>query len=275
MSEKAKKRESADKKARAAGGGPPLEEGLGTTSADPGSTAAADGSDAAEEAGCGAQSGGSGNGAGCAQGGGADRGAGGAQGDNADSGAGGAQGDNAGNGAGGAQGDNVGSGAGDAQDSGADGGSADGTDAAGQPDESADMKYMRLAADFQNFRKRTERERFERYSEGKKDFAADLLPVLDNFERAIGQDAAVSADSEAGQFLEGMKLIYEQLAGVLAKNGVEEIPSLGEDFDPNLHHAVQQMPSEEHGSGKVMQVLQKGYRMGDKVVRPAMVVVAQ
>jgi molecular chaperone GrpE len=136
--------------------------------------------------------------------------------------------------------------------------------------EDSDAKYMRLAADFQNYKKRTEKERFERYTEGKKDLAADLLPVLDNFERAVSdetqQDSAVA---------EGLEMILRQLRDVLAKNGVTEIEALGADFDPNLHHAVVMEDSKEYESGKVCDVLQKGYTVGEKIVRPAMVKVAQ
>jgi molecular chaperone GrpE len=129
---------------------------------------------------------------------------------------------------------------------------------------------MRLAADFQNYKKRTEKERFERYAEGKKDLAADILPVLDNLERAVtditGQDKAVN---------EGLEMILKQLRDALAKNGITEIEALGADFDPNLHHAVMMEASEEHESGKVCEVIQKGYSSGEKVVRPSMVKVAQ
>ncbi|MDR0817377.1 MAG: nucleotide exchange factor GrpE [Clostridiales Family XIII bacterium] len=149
---------------------------------------------------------------------------------------------------------------------------ADAADAdAGAAGEDVNIRYMRLAADFQNYKKRTEKERFTRYSEGKRDFAADLLPVLDNFERATSQDAAEGADAK---FIEGMEMIYNQLIEVLAKNGIDEIASLGEEFDPNLHHAVQQIPSEEYESGEVASVLQKGYRSGEKIIRPSMVIVA-
>lgn len=137
--------------------------------------------------------------------------------------------------------------------------------------EDANTKYMRLAADFQNYKKRTEKERFTRYSEGKNDFTTDLLPVLDNFERATSQDSVEGVDAS---FLEGMEMIYNQLIAVLAKNGIEEIAALGEEFDPNLHHAVQQLPSEEYESGKIASVLQKGYKSGDKIIRPSMVIVA-
>ncbi|MDR3304476.1 MAG: nucleotide exchange factor GrpE [Clostridiales Family XIII bacterium] len=147
------------------------------------------------------------------------------------------------------------------------------TDAeSGSAEEEESIRYMRLAADFQNYKKRTEKERFERYTDGKKDFAADLLSVLDNFERAIAQDAAENAGSK---FIEGMELIYQQLQDVLSKNGVGEIAALGADFDPNLHHAVIMEPSEGYTSGKVSAVLQKGYAIKEKVIRPAMVKVAE
>ena len=153
-------------------------------------------------------------------------------------------------------------------------------EAAPEPEESADTKYLRLAADFQNYKKRVEKERFERYSDGKKDFAGDLLPVIDNFDRALGHDStgepskgASAAEAEA--FTEGMEMILKQLLDALSKNGVNEIEALGEDFDPNVHHAVVMEPSKEYESQKVSEVLQKGYRMGEKVIRPAMVKVAE
>jgi molecular chaperone GrpE len=140
------------------------------------------------------------------------------------------------------------------------------------PEESESTKYLRLAADFQNYKKRTEKERFERYSEGKKDFAADLLPVFDNFERAIAQDLAANADAK---FLEGMEMILTQFQDVLSKAGIKEIPATGEAFDPNVHNAVMVEASDQYESGKVTEVLQKGYQLGEKVIRPAMVKVAQ
>ena len=142
-------------------------------------------------------------------------------------------------------------------------------------EDDGEAKYLRLAADFQNYKRRMEKERFERYSEGKKDFAADLLPVLDNFDRALQHEAAGDEASELESFVEGMEMILKQLLGALEKNGVSEITALGEDFDPNFHHAVAMEASEEYGSQKVSSVLQKGYKAGDKVIRPAMVKVAE
>jgi molecular chaperone GrpE len=152
-------------------------------------------------------------------------------------------------------------------------------------DESA--RYMRLAADFQNYKKRTEKEKSDIYAYANEKFAADILDVMDNFERAIGQDAVPGApdagggadangpDSADEKFLEGMRLIMEQLVNVLERNDVTEIDAVGAEFDPNLHHAVQMEDSDEYGSGKVTKVIQKGYMIKDKVLRPAMVMVAK
>ena len=149
---------------------------------------------------------------------------------------------------------------------------ADNAEEAGgqQSDREDNEKYLRLAADFQNYKRRMEKERFERYSDGKKDFAADLLPILDNFDRALTQDAA-----QDQAIIEGMAMILKQFQDALAKNGVYEIEALGEDFDPNFHHAVIMEPSDKYESQKVSEVMLKGYRMGEKVIRPSMVKVAE
>ena len=138
--------------------------------------------------------------------------------------------------------------------------------------EDESQRYMRLAADFQNFKKRTEKEKADIYAFANEKFAADLLEVLDNFERAVAQDNVEGADAK---FLEGMEMILSQLKNVLAKNNVEEIAAIGEEFDPNVHHAVLMESSETYESGRVTDVMQKGYRLKDKVVRPAMVKVSQ
>ena len=141
--------------------------------------------------------------------------------------------------------------------------------------DSAETKYLRLAADFQNYKRRVEKERFERYTEGKKDFAADLLPVLDNFDRALAQDAELAKDDHDKAVIEGMAMILKQFQEALEKNGVNEIEALGEDFDPNFHHAVIMEPSDKYESKKVSEVLLKGYKLGDKIIRPSMVKVAE
>ena len=155
-------------------------------------------------------------------------------------------------------------------------GSAEGADEPeAAEDEVADVKYLRLAADFQNYKKRTERERYERYTDGKKDFAEAMLPILDNFDRALAQDAADAESERERLFIEGMELILKQFNDALAKNGVVEIEALGTEFDPNMHHAVIMEPSDDYESQTVSDVLQKGYRIGDKVIRPSMVKVAE
>jgi len=141
--------------------------------------------------------------------------------------------------------------------------------------ESADTKYLRLAADFQNYKRRTEKERFERYSEGKKDFAVDLLPVLDNFDRALAQDSELAKDDHDKAIIEGMEMVLKQFQDALAKNGVTEIEALGQEFDPNIHNAVVMEPSDKYESHMVSEILQKGYRIGDKVIRPVVVKVAE
>jgi molecular chaperone GrpE len=159
-------------------------------------------------------------------------------------------------------------------DAAADAGAVDssGEQASGEQGEDGDARYMRLAADFQNYKKRTEKEKSDIYAYANEKFALGLLDVIDNFERAIGQDAA---SGEGEKFIEGMKLIMDQLIGVLERNDVAEMDVQGSDFDPVLHHAVQTEASTEYGSGKVTKVLQKGYTIRDKVLRPAMVIVAE
>ena len=142
----------------------------------------------------------------------------------------------------------------------------------GEKEESADARYTRLYAEFQNYKKRTSSEGFERYLDGKKDLTEGIIDVLDNFERAILSEASSGVDPK---FVEGMDMIRKQLIDVLAKNGVEEIEALGEDFDPNIHQGVGTEASDEYESGKVILVLQKGYVLKDKVIRPSMVKIAE
>ena len=130
------------------------------------------------------------------------------------------------------------------------------------------VKYMRLMADFQNFKRRTEKEKSDIYAFANEKIVSELLNVIDNFERALLHGAA--GDS----FAEGMNMIFKQLQGVLEKAGVKEIEALGLDFDPNFHNAVMTEDSTEYESGKVTEVLQKGYTLNSKVIRPSMVKVA-
>ena len=138
-----------------------------------------------------------------------------------------------------------------------------------EPEEEAlNTKYMRLMADFQNFKRRTEKEKSDIYAFANEKIVKELLDVIDNFERAL------AAGNDGDKFLEGMEMILKQLLSVLERAGVSEIKCLGEDFDPNFHNAVMTEDSTEYESGKVTEVLQKGYILNSRVVRPAMVKVA-
>ena len=137
--------------------------------------------------------------------------------------------------------------------------------------EDGDAKYLRLAADFQNFRRRVEKEKSDIYAYANEKIALDIIDVMDNFERAL-QHSEECADK---QFVEGIGKIYKQLKSVLDKNKIVEIKAEGEDFDPNFHNAVTSEENSDFESGKVIQALQKGYTLNDKVIRPSMVRVAQ
>ena len=126
---------------------------------------------------------------------------------------------------------------------------------------------QRVQADFENFRKRNESVRADAYADGRKDVAAMMLPVLDNLERAV--EAAAKSQDEA--LKSGVELVLRQMNEVYQKLNVTVIDRLGEKFDPNLENAILQGTPEEGEPGTVCQVLQKGYRMGDKVLRHAMV----
>ncbi len=126
---------------------------------------------------------------------------------------------------------------------------------------------QRIQADFENYRKRNESVRADAYAEGRRDVAAVMLPVLDNLERAA--DAAAGCEDEA--LRNGIDLVLRQMKDVYQKLGVTVIDRQGEKFDPNLENAVLQGTPEDGEPGTVCQVLQKGYRIGDKVLRHAMV----
>lgn len=131
-------------------------------------------------------------------------------------------------------------------------------------------KYMRLAADFQNQKKRYEKEKADIYMYAGEDIIKQILDVMDNFDRAID----MGGDTDP-KFKEGMELIFKQLMAVLEKAGVKEIEALGEEFDPNFHNAVMMEDTDEYESNKVSGVIQKGYMMKSKVLRPSMVKVAK
>ena len=137
-----------------------------------------------------------------------------------------------------------------------------------EKDEALETRYLRLMADFQNYKRRSEKEKADVYAYANEKIVMQLLDVIDNFERAL------AAGNDGDKFLEGMEMILKQLLSVLERAGVSEIKCLGEDFDPNFHNAVMTEDSTEYESGKVTEVLQKGYILNSRVVRPAMVKVA-
>lgn len=136
-------------------------------------------------------------------------------------------------------------------------------------------QLQRTRADFDNYRKRVERERPLLAEAGVRDLVGELLPVLDNLERAL--EALVAAGDEgAAGIVAGVEMVRQQLGGLLTGRGVEEIPAAeGEAFDPNVHEAVQSLASPAHPEGTLVAVVERGYRMSDAVIRPARVVVSQ
>ena len=128
--------------------------------------------------------------------------------------------------------------------------------------------YLRLAAEFDNFRKRTIKEKEASYGNGKADAVAKMLPVYDNLERALNQP------TEDAAYKKGVEMTMNELVKVLTALGVEIFGNVGEEFDPNLHNAVMHIDSDELGENTISQVFQKGFRIGEKIVRFAMVQVA-
>ena len=131
-------------------------------------------------------------------------------------------------------------------------------------------RLLRTAAEFDNYRKRVERERRDLADFMKADILAEILPIVDNFERAL---QAPSSDTDS--LRKGVELIHKQMHDFLRKRGVTPIEALGADFDPNFHQAVIHETSPFHREGEVIEELQRGYMLGDKLLRPAMVKVAK
>lgn len=130
-------------------------------------------------------------------------------------------------------------------------------------------RMQRLQADFVNYRKRSQREKEEMSLKGKIELASEILPVIDNFERALN-----SAD-ESTEFYSGVEMIYTQLLKLLSDQDIEEISAEGEEFDPEFHEAIMKVDAEnEDEEGKVVEVIQKGFILDERVIRPAMVKVA-
>ena len=133
-------------------------------------------------------------------------------------------------------------------------------------------RLMRQMAEFDNFRKRTEKEKSQMYTVGAADVIEKLLPVVDNFERGL---AAMTEEEKTTSFAQGMELVYKQLMTTLTDMGVTPIEAVGVEFNPDFHNAVMQAPSEEYESGVVIQELQRGYVYKEKVIRYSMVMVAE
>lgn len=132
-------------------------------------------------------------------------------------------------------------------------------------------KYVRLMAEFQNYKKRVAKEKNDIREYATEKLVMELLPVLDNFERAL----AASAEDDPAGYAKGMELIFTQMVTELQKSGLAEVEAEGQDFDPTKHNAVMTEENEELESGKVSKVLQKGYALNDKVIRPSMVAVTK
>ena len=128
--------------------------------------------------------------------------------------------------------------------------------------------YLRLAADYDNFRKRTVKEKEASYGNGKADAVEKLLPVYDNLERALNQP------TEDEAYKKGVEMTMNQLVGIFAGLGVEIFGNVGEEFDPNIHNAVMHTEDENVAENTITQVFQKGFKLGEKIVRFAMVQVA-
>ena len=133
-----------------------------------------------------------------------------------------------------------------------------------------DDSYLRLAADFDNYRKRTAREHAELTQRANERLLNELLPVLDDLERAL----EAASEHEEAKLEEGVRLVHRSLLGLVERHGLTEIDTVGA-FDPHVHEALLAQPGEGAEEGSVLQVLQKGYRLGDKVLRPARVIVAE
>lgn len=129
-------------------------------------------------------------------------------------------------------------------------------------------KYMRLLAEYDNYRKRSQKEKEASWSNAKAETIKEILPVYDNLARALQQETADEA------YAKGVEMIMTQLKNALEKLGVEEIPAAGQPFDPNLHNAVMHVDDEELGENVVAEVFQAGFKLGDKIIRHAMVKVA-
>lgn len=141
-----------------------------------------------------------------------------------------------------------------------------------QADAAANLEgWQRTLAEFANARKRMERQRVEAHSYATTEVINKLLPVIDDFERALNNIPSAIGDNS---WFDGLKLVYKKLTSILEGANIERIVTVGELFDPNFHEAILQESSDEYESGYIIRELQSGYKLGDRVIRPALVVVA-
>jgi molecular chaperone GrpE len=132
-------------------------------------------------------------------------------------------------------------------------------------------RMLRLTAEFDNYRKRVERERRETSERAAASLIEELLPIVDDLERALGAEAGPGAEA----YRKGVEIIYKQLADLLTRRGVTIMEVLGADFDPHVHQAVAYEPSPGAREGEVIEEMRRGYKLGDRLLRPAMVKVAK
>lgn len=132
-------------------------------------------------------------------------------------------------------------------------------------------QLLRTRADFDNYRKRVERDRAQTIARASEDALRDILPIIDDLERALAADPG----DASGSFHQGVQMIHKQMLDILTRRGLEPIEAIGQDFDPNIHEAVAYEPAAGRREGEIIGELRKGYRIGDRLVRPSMVRVAQ
>ena len=135
-------------------------------------------------------------------------------------------------------------------------------------------KHLRLAAEFDNYKRRTLKERQDLLNYATENLIKELLDTVDNLERALGYVRGEEEGSDREKLSEGVELTYRSLLQALEKSGVKPVEAEGQPFDPKLHEALRQVPSEEHEAGTILEVYQKGYLMKDRLLRPALVSVA-
>ena len=148
---------------------------------------------------------------------------------------------------------------------------ADPLDALRREKDALQDRLLRTAAEFDNYRKRIERERRDQADAALADALEDLLPIMDNLERALQAPTGEGIDA----YRKGVELIHRQMGDLLRKRGVKPIEAVGTDFDPRYHQAVVQEVSADHREGEVMEELRRGYMLGERLLRPAMVKVAK